>query len=107
LSSDSQIAFTVPCVAEGGLAAMVAAISWARSHSRSTGTTSDTSPIRSAVVAPTRSSLPISAMRSVSPRPMRRIRPIGSRAHTSPADTWESKNVASSEQMTTSDSLTK
>ena len=32
-SSDSQMARTVPCVAIDGLAAMPAAISWARSHS--------------------------------------------------------------------------
>ena len=49
----------------------------------------------------------ISAMRNVSPRPTRRIRPIGSSAQTRPADTCESKNVAPSEQMTTSDSLMK
>jgi hypothetical protein len=36
-----------------------------------------------------------------------RISPTGSSAQTSPADTWESKNVASAEQMTTSDSLMK
>ena len=76
-------------------------------RARSAATTSVTSPIRSAVSALTRSSLPINAIRSVSPRPTRRIRPIGSSAHTRPALTWESKNVASSRQMTTSDSLTK
>ena len=63
--------------------------------------------MRSAVSALTRSSLPINAIRNVSPRPMRRINPIGSSAHTNPADTWESKNVASVEQITTSDSLMK
>ena len=63
--------------------------------------------MRSAVSADTRSSLPISAMRSVSPRPMRRMSPTGSSAETIPKVTCESKNVASVEQMTTSDSLTK
>ena len=53
-----------------------------RASARST--TSVTRPIRSAVSARHRSSLPISAMRSVSPRPMRRIRPIGSSAETMP-----------------------
>ena len=63
--------------------------------------------MRSAVSALTRSSLPIRAIRSVSPRPTRRISPMGSSAETRPALTWESKNVASVEQITTSDSLTK
>jgi hypothetical protein len=63
--------------------------------------------MRSAVSALTRSSLPINAIRRASPRPTRRINPIGSNAHTNPALTCESKNVASSEQITTSDSLTK
>ncbi len=107
LSNDSQIALTVPWVAVGGLAAIVAAISCARSQSCSLATTSVTNPIRSAVCAHTRSSLPINAMRSVSPSPTRRISPIGSRADTNPALTWESKNVAPSAQITTSASLTK
>ena len=38
---------------------------------------------------------------------MRRISPTGSNADTIPTVTCESKNVASDEQMTTSDSLTK
>ena len=46
-------------------------------------------------------------MRSVSPSPMRRISPTGSIAETIPYVTWESKKVASGEQMTTSASFTK
>ena len=46
-------------------------------------------------------------MRNVSPRPMRRMSPTGSIAETIPNVTCESKNVASSEQITTSDSFTK
>ena len=105
--SDSQIALTVPWVAVGGLAAIVAAISCARSHSCSSATTSVTNPIRSAVWAPTRSSLPINAIRSVSPRPTRRIKPDRFEGGHQPALTWESKNVAPSAQITTSASLTK
>ena len=46
-------------------------------------------------------------MRKVSPRPTRRISPTGSIAETMPKVTCESKNVASSEQMTMSASFTK
>ena len=106
-SSDSQMARTVPWVATDGLAAIVAAISWARSQRSSRSTISVTRPMRRAVSAPTRSSLPMSAMRSVSPRPIRRMSPMGSMAETIPALTCESKKVASGEQITTSDSLTK
>ncbi len=49
----------------------------------------------------------MSAMRSVSPSPIRRMSPTGSSADTSRSVTCESKKVASSEQMTMSDSLTK
>ena len=101
------MARTVPCVAAPGLAAMPAAISWARSHSAGRSTTSVTRPICSAVSAPTRSSLPDRAMRRVWARPIRRMRPTGSRAETRPTLTWESKKVASGEQMTMSASLTK
>jgi hypothetical protein len=83
-SSDSQIARTVPCVADFGFRAMPAAISWARSHSCSRATTSVTNPIRNAVSALTRSSLPMSAIRRVSPKPTFRIKPTGSIAETRP-----------------------
>ena len=101
------MARTVPCVAAVGLAAISAASAWARSQSAARGTISVTSPMRSAVSAPTRSSLPRSAIRSVSPRPILRIRPTGSSADTMPKLTWESKKVASGEQMTMSASFTK
>lgn len=106
-SRDSQIARTVPCVAAVGFAAMRFAIACARSQSSARGTTSVTIPIRNAESAPTRSSFPARAMRSVSPRPIRRMSPTGSSADTRPADTCESKKVASDEQITTSDSFRK
>ncbi len=101
------MARTVPWVATDGLAAMVAAMSWARWRSASRSTISVTSPMRSAVSAVTRSSLPMSAMRSASPRPTLRMFPTGSSAHVRPKVTWLSKKVASGEQMTMSDSLRK
>ena len=107
LSRDSQIARTVPWVATAGYDAMSRARSCACGQSSSRPTTSVTRPSRSAVSADTRSALPVRAMRSVSPSPMRRINPIGSMADTKPYVTWESKNVASSEQITTSASLRK
>ena len=55
LSSDSQIARTVPCVAVAGYDAIRRASSWARGQSSARLTTSLTSPSRSAVSAPTRS----------------------------------------------------
>ena len=97
----------MPWVADVGLRAMAAAISWARVHSWSRATTSVTRLMRSAVSAVTRSSFPVSAMRNVSARPTFRISPTGSSADTSPYVTCESKNVASSEQMTMSASLTR
>ena len=86
---------------------MAAAISWARDQRSSRSTISVTSPSRIAVSAVTRSSFPMSAMRSVSASPILRMRPTGSSADTSPYVTCESKNVASGEQMTTSASFTK
>ena len=94
-------------MAEDGFAAMPAAMSWARAHSCSRSTISVTKPISNAVVALTRSSLPISAMRNVWARPTLRMSPTGSRAETMPKVTWESKNVASGAQITMSDSLMK
>ena len=63
------------------------AISWARAHSSLARDDLGHQLIRSAVSALTRSSLPINAIRSVSPRPTRRISPIGSSArHQARAD---------------------
>ena len=78
------MARTVPWVAAVGFAAMPAAISWARVQSAARSTTSVTRPMRSAVSAPTRSSLPDRAMRRVWASPIRRMRPTGSSAETMP-----------------------
>ena len=73
-----------PSVAATGNRAIPAANSWARSQKASRDTTSVTRPIRNAVSAVTRSSLPVRAMRSVWARPTRRMSPIGSMAETRP-----------------------
>ena len=86
---------------------MPAASSCARGQSAVRSTTSVTRPMCKAVSAVTRSSLPVSAMRSVWARPTLRISPTGSRAETKPKVTCESKKVASVEQMTMSASFTK
>jgi hypothetical protein len=97
MSSDSQIARTVPWIACGFLAAIDAAMARARSRSSALGTTSVTRPSRSAVAAVMRSSLPMRAQRSTSPSGTPRATiPIGSRALTIPPLACGSKNSASS-----------
>ena len=108
ISSDSQMARTVPWIALGLRCAIDRAISRARSRSSSRGTTSVTRPIRRAVSAVMRSSLPISAQRRTSPSGTPRCNmPIGSSADTIPTLAWGSKKAASSEQMMMSASLMK
>src|SRR5690606_10822619 len=99
--SDSHTARTVPWIARGLRAAMVAAISRARSRSCARGTTSDTSPMRSAVSALIRSSFPMRAQRITPPMlTPRASTPIGSGAEPGPTLACGSKKVASSLQMT-------
>ena len=108
MSSDSQMARTLPWIASGRRDAISAASSCARAHRSARGTISVTIPRRIAVSAVRRSSLPSSAHRSTSPSgTLRRNNPMGSNADTTPRDACGSKNVASSEQMMMSDSLTK
>ena len=79
-----------------------------RREGRPVVTTSVTRPRRSAVAAVMRSSFPMRAQRSTSPSGTPRCSmPIGSSALTIPTLACGSKNTASSEQMTMSDSLTK
>ena len=108
ISSDSQMARTVPWTALESRAAIDNAISRARSRSSARGSTSVTRPMRSAVAAVIRSSVPISAQRSTSPSGTPRwSMPMGSSALTIPTLACGSKNTASSEQMMMSDSLRK
>ena len=108
ISIDSQMARTVPWTALGLRCAIDTAISRTRSRSWSRDTTSVTSPIRRAVSAVIRSSLPMRAQRNTSPRGTPRCSmPIGSSADTMPTLACGSKKTASSEQMMMSDSFKK